>query len=66
MAEQVRTDVDMPELRSKTCFSCVHYTDSWCELFEAEVDSEVYAARNCTEFNTPARSVAAVTPKDGD
>lgn len=56
----------MPELRSKTCFSCVHYTDSWCELFEAEVDSEVYAARNCTEFNTPARSVAAVTPKDGD
>jgi hypothetical protein len=46
----MRTDVDMPPLVSKTCWSCCFYGDQFCEVFEVEVDSEIYAARDCEEY----------------
>jgi len=53
MAEEpMTTDVDIPPLVSKTCFRCVHYTERFCTLYEADIDSEIYAARDCTDFTT--------------
>jgi len=34
----------------RTCFDCNHYTENYCRLFAEQIDSEVYAARDCDGF----------------
>ena len=39
---------EFPNLR--TCFRCVHYTESYCRLFDEQIDSETFAAKDCPGF----------------
>jgi hypothetical protein len=43
----------MGEVRAlprRTCFSCRHYVLAWCGLFQEPIDSELFAARNCVDY----------------
>lgn len=41
--------------RPRTCFDCDHmgvaaHGTSWCLLFDEQIDSELYAAKDCNGF----------------
>jgi hypothetical protein len=35
---------------AKTCFTCVHHLDTRCMLFDEQIDSEIYAAADCSGY----------------
>lgn len=37
--------IEFPARRS--CFLCAHYTESYCQLFDEHIDSEIFAAKDC-------------------
>lgn len=48
MTADIDNVVPLPVLR--TCFRCSHYLENYCRLFDEQIDSEIYAAKNCAGF----------------
>lgn len=43
----------MAEVRAlprRTCFKCKHYFLSWCGLFQEPIDSEIFSAKDCEDY----------------
>lgn len=36
---------------AKTCFSCIHHLGNRCELYDEEIESEIYAAMDCSAYD---------------
>lgn len=35
---------------AKTCFTCIHHFGTRCQLFDEQIDSEIYAAADCSGY----------------
>lgn len=41
---------DLAYLRRPSCFLCKHYSIGHCELYDEEIDSELFAAAHCDSY----------------